>query len=118
MEPVLRTILIHSDEKDLAHVNLGLSIIESLSKISPEIGRQIIQMGGLEYLLEACKSPLHTECLLHAAVAIANLAVLGDIDTHQIMVAKQVKLQLCLQNLTVYILEISCLIVESIVSDI
>lgn len=90
LKEFILTIIRQCSNTDTSLTNLALSYFETLFRQGPEIGREIVENGGLDYVVEACKIQTNPEALQHAAVALSNLAVFGNAELHQHMIRKEV----------------------------
>lgn len=90
LRDLIQTVIVECDKKDEPHVCLGMSLLESFFRNGIETCKLVVELGGLDYLLDVCRTQIHVEALLHAAVALSNLAVFSDFEVQRLMVKKQV----------------------------
>lgn len=73
------------DDKDVTKAALG--ILECLFKHTGSTCRRLLQSGGLDSVLYACRY-FDASVLRHCAVSLANLALYGDDDCQQFMITR------------------------------
>lgn len=91
LRDLTKTIIYECDKKDEPNMCLGMSLLESFFRNGSEVSKTILDLGGLDYIIDVCKTQVQLESLLHAAVALSNLAVCSDSEVHRVMVKKQVR---------------------------
>lgn len=92
LKEFVSTIIRECDKKDEANIRLALSLFETLFRHGTEVGKEIVELGGLDYVLDVCKCHMmNVESLQHAAVAFSNLAVFGNTEIYELMIKKQVR---------------------------
>ena len=79
-------------------VRVGTGILEHLFKHSETTCSDVIAMGGLDHVVNVCKTT-DIESLRHCASALANVAIFGGNETHEAM--NQVRVPSWLFNLAV-----------------
>ena len=85
----LKTIVSAADKfrGDREVTRAALGILESLFKHTEVTCKRLIQAGGLDSILFACRH-FDKTVLRPCAVALANLALYGDEECHQYMIAR------------------------------
>ena len=78
-----------SVKKNLDHCRVATGILENLLDHSEETCSRVIEMGGLNAVVEECKST-DPETLRHCASALANAAIYGGSENQEEMIKKNV----------------------------
>uniref|UniRef100_A0A915KQR1 ADP-ribosyl cyclase/cyclic ADP-ribose hydrolase n=1 Tax=Romanomermis culicivorax TaxID=13658 RepID=A0A915KQR1_ROMCU len=76
--------------KEGDELRVGVSLLESLFKQSSQTNSKLIEMGALDYVLDACKATTISQVFRHAALALANLSMYSENDCQQKMITKNV----------------------------
>ena len=77
------------EKKDVLHTRVGTGILEHLFKHSETTCGDVIAMGGLDMVVNECKST-DKETLRHCASALANVAMYGGAENQEAMITRQV----------------------------
>lgn len=98
-EMILDSPLLNSLLKAIEHecsngcgdgLRIAMSVLESLFKVNVRSCTRIIDLGGLDSLLRACKSCGDMKTMRHAAMALSNLAMFGGNENHSQLLARNV----------------------------
>jgi len=78
-----------NDKRDVNQTRVGTGILENLFNHSEEACGDVIAMGGLDTVVDECKSE-DIETLRHCASALANAAMYGGSENQEIMIKSNV----------------------------
>ena len=78
-----------SKRSDVNQTRVGTGILENLFNHSEEACGQVIEMGGLDTLVDECKSK-DAETLRHCANALSNAALYGGSENQELMIKHNV----------------------------